>query len=215
MIQPDLPPRPADPPLRLLWLLVGVMALIEGAFHLADLGLWDFDRREGYLHGAFFRQLLTEGLLPVYEAQPWAMFLTHAFLHSGWVHLLMNGAILLAIGRLSVMVAGEARTLLLFGLGAVGGGAGFALLGPDGPSVMVGASGAGFAFLAAWKRWEFDALRASGRSTMPVLQFVFVLTAVNVALHFLFGGMLAWEAHLGGAIVGGLLAPILARRRAR
>ncbi|SOH94820.1 Rhomboid family protein [Monaibacterium marinum] len=198
--------------MRALWALTVLLLAIEGLLQLSDLGLTDITRRWAYTHGAFWRPLIFDEVQPAFDLQPYSMFITHAFLHSGIIHVVMNTVILLSIGRMVVMFCGELRMLVLFAVTAIAGGAGFALLGPDGLIPMVGASGAAFGFMAAWKRWEFTALRASGRPITPVLQFIGTMTVLNIALHFGLGGTLAWQAHLGGALAGWLIAPPLLRR---
>ena len=67
---------------------------------------------------------------------------------------------------------------------------------------MVGASGAVFAFLGLWIAWDWRRHRGRGPSTGPVLRRVGVLVLVNVVIYVGLKGMLAWEAHLGGFLVG-------------
>lgn len=67
---------------------------------------------------------------------------------------------------------------------------------------MVGASGAVFAFLAAWIVWDWVRHRAAGVSVGPVLRRVAALAGINVILWIGLSGGLAWEAHLGGFLAG-------------
>ncbi|QPH52225.1 rhomboid family intramembrane serine protease [Pontivivens ytuae] len=210
----ETPPTP-DPyvrqtPMAALWALVALLVGIELLLQLGDSGYGGLSRRWVFLHGAFWNPLLN-GTNPLFDLQPVTMFLTHALLHGGLFHVAMNATVILSIGKLVTDLSGPARTILLFIITAIAGGGAFALLGPQEPIPMVGASGAAFGFIAAWKRWEFDFLRATGRSIRPVATFVGGLTALNVVLHFAMGGMLAWEAHLGGAMAGWLVAPFLSR----
>lgn len=197
--------------MRALWGLVFVLVGVEVILQLGDAGIPGLSRRLAYAYGAFWRPLFTEDATAIFALQPFTMFLSHSFLHGGMIHVLMNSVIILSIGKLVVQICGEARMLALFVFGAVAGGLGYAVLGPDGLVPMVGASGAGFAFMTAWKRWEYTALRARGMSVDPVLKFLGLLLVINVAMHFGLGGSLAWQAHLGGGILGWFLAPILRR----
>ncbi len=193
-----------------LWLLVGAMAAVELVLSAADRGILPGDLRWwALLHGAFWRQLL-EGVPPVYPGQGTVMFLSHAFLHGGFFHLVMNGVVLLALGKLVAQQAGSAAMLLLFAVSAIGGGIGFALLG-QGEAPMVGASGAVFGFLALWQYWEAQARRARGLTLQPVFATVAALAAANVALAVLLEGALAWQAHLGGFVAGLVLGPVMTR----
>jgi membrane associated rhomboid family serine protease len=83
----------------------------------------------------------------------------------------------------------------------VGGSVAVLLLAnPDDPSwvtAVVGASGAVFGLFAA----IFLVLRRLGRDATQIL----VLIGLNFALGFVVSGI-SWQAHLGGAIVGAVLA---------
>lgn len=196
-------PRQPHPPMpAALLVLVGVIALIEVILSLADAGIL-FDptlRGRVFVAGAFWASLL-HGDTPLYAAQPITMFLSHAFLHGSLLHMLMNMTILLALGRFTADHYGARAVLPVFGLGAVGGGVVYGLL-SAGAYPMVGASGAVFAFLGLWIAWDWRRHRAAGRSTGPVLRRVGVLVLINVVTLVGLRGMLAWEAHLGGFLVG-------------
>lgn len=220
--QPSAQRPPADPhvptsapprtPMRALWVLTLILVAIEALLQLSDAGLPGVSRQWAFTYGAFWKPLVTGEVQPVFAAQPVTMFLSHAFLHGSAVHVAMNSVVLLSVGKLVVTFCGQARMLALFAITAIAGGAGFALLGPNATVPMIGASGAVFGFMAAWKRWEFDALRRTGRSTAPVFKFIGTLAILNLVLQFGLGGTLAWEAHLGGALAGWVIAPWLLRR---
>lgn len=205
---------PRDPRLsyvdaRALWALVGVFAAIELALTVADWGIAPNLRGTAFIYGAFWSALLDE-TLPVYALQPYTMFVTHAFLHGSLIHLGLNGAILLAIGRIVVVGSSQSRALLIFMLSAIGGAAVYnAFAGPE-LAPMVGASGGVFGYFAVWKRWELQGYRAAGVSADPVWKFLIGFLVINVALTFVMPNI-AWAAHLGGFITGWLLAPALRR----
>jgi rhomboid protease GluP len=182
--------------------LVGAIALIEVVLSLADAGyLADPTlRRRLFVAGAFWASLL-HGDAPLYAVQPITMFLSHAFLHGSLLHMVMNMTILLALGRFTADRYGPGAVLPVFLLGAIAGGAVFGLVNAD-RVPMVGASGAVFAFLGVWIAWDWRRHRAAGVPTGPVTRRVLVLAFLNVALWFGLSGGLAWEAHLGGFLVG-------------
>ena len=197
------PPRAPHAPMpRALLGLVGVIALIEVVLGLADRGIL-FDpslRGRMLMAGAFWSSLL-RGDQPLYAAQPVTMFLSHAFLHGSLLHMVMNMTILLALGRFAADRYGPRTVLPVFCLGAIGGGAVYGLL-AAGPFPMVGASGAVFAFLGLWIAWDLRRHRAAGLSAGPVWRRIGVLVLINVVTLIGLRGMLAWEAHLGGFLVG-------------
>ncbi len=182
--------------------LVGAIALIEVVLSLADAGIF-FDpslRSRVLLVGGFWAGLL-RGDQPLYAAQPFVMFLSHALLHGSLLHMVMNMTILLALGRFAADRYGPGTVLPIFLIAAVAGGATFGLLASS-AYPMVGASGAVFGFLGVWIAWDWRRHQAAGASTGPVLRRVVVLAGLNVVLYFGLGGMLAWQAHLGGFLAG-------------
>ena len=196
------------PPVAVLCLIV-VNVSIELALAGADAGWWGSPawRSIAYHNGAFWAGLL-DNWRPNYRAQPVAMFVTYAFLHAGLGHLAGNMLILWLLGALVAHRAGQRGFLAVYLVSAILGAAAFALLGP-GSQPMVGASGALFGLAGAWKAWEFRDLRATGRSTWPVWRDLVVLAVLNLAFWYLLGGVLAWQAHLGGFLGGALAAVVL------
>ncbi|MEO1492880.1 MAG: rhomboid family intramembrane serine protease [Pseudomonadota bacterium] len=207
-------PRPAPPP-RIVWIMVGAFALIEGALQLADLGILPIELRvETYILFAFWDQYF-DGVLDgrTVPVEFWSSLVTHAFLHGGAVHLLLNGAIFLGIGGMLAHVLGPVRFIVLFVICAIGGALAFGIIATfQGP--LVGASGAIFGFLGALKRYEWKYIQKTGISADRFWRTIAGLAAINVLLAFvpLGGGGIAWQAHLGGFIAGFLIAPVLAPR---
>ncbi len=195
-----------------LWFLVGSMALIEMLLSSADGGLigtadW---RAIAFGFGAFWRPVLTGELPPLMAGQAWTMFLSHAFLHGSLLHLLMNGAILLSLGKFIADYTGPWPMLLLFAVSAAAGGFAFALL-ADTQGPMIGASGAAFGFLGLWQYWEAMARWSKGTTLRPVLGTLGGLVIINVVMTLAMQGGLAWQAHLGGFIAGAAMGPAMTR----
>jgi membrane associated rhomboid family serine protease len=183
-------------------LLAGLIALIEVVLSLSDAGLVappDL-RMRAFRLGAFWTSLLY-GAPPVYPAQSVTMFFTHALLHGGFLHMALNLAVLLGLGRFTAERYGGGVVLPTFVIGAAAGGAAFGLIAMA-PYPMVGASGAVFAFLGIWTVWDWHRHRMVGAPVRPVVQRVVVLAGLNVLLYIGLEGFLAWEAHLGGFLAG-------------
>ncbi len=193
--------------------LAGVLVAVELLLSAGDYGLLPLDhlRERAFVLGAFWPELLTGGLGEAYDGQRYLMFLGHAFLHGGLVHMAMNTVVILGLGKRLGAVLGNGQLLLLFAVSAVAGGVAFALLNPTGGPV-VGASGAVFGFFGVWKYFEYAARRRMGLSLVPIWQFIGMLALLNLALWFMLSGLLAWEAHLGGFVAGWLLGMVFARR---
>ncbi len=198
-----IPPAPPYKPLPVsLLVLVFTLAAIEIVLSMADRGIF-FEpslRPRIFVVGAFWNELL-RGTTPIFGVQPWTMFLTHAILHGGFLHMAMNLAVLAGLARFASDRYGARMILPVFVVGAVAGGAAFGAL-SDSAIPMVGASGAVFAFLGVWIVADWARLRSRGAPVRPIVTRVLTLAALNVAFYFALAGMLAWEAHLGGFLAG-------------
>lgn len=137
---------------------------------------------------------------PQYGAfEPWRM-LTSAFVHSqGFVlHIVLNMYMLWIFGQVLEPVLGRIRFLAVYVLSAIGGSVGFLLLTPVFPVTAVeGASGAIFGL--------FGALLVIQSRRGGDTRQLWVLIVINGVIGFVVPGI-AWQAHLGGLITGGLCA---------
>ncbi len=191
-----------------IW-LVGLTCLAEVVLTLTEagglggLGL----RRWLVLHGAFWNGLLG-GWDALYPLQRELMFVTYALLHGGLLHLIGNMVAVLALGGIVVARIGQKGFLLLYLVTAIGGAVGFALL-SNSEAPMVGASGAVFGLIGAWKFWEWQMRQHLGSPMRPLWQFLLGLVVLNAVLWLALSGLLAWEAHLGGFVAGVVFAAIV------
>lgn len=146
------------------------------------------------------------GLYPEYPFdEPWR-WVTSAFTHFGVLHVGFNMLALWQFGSRLESQVGVRRFAALYGASLLGSSALVAAIGEDG-SVHMGASGAIYGVVVAAlvvDRWM-------GRSIQHDATFI--------GLFFLAGFFitgLSWEAHLGGAIIGGVCAfAFLRPRRSR
>lgn len=190
-----------------LW-LVAVTCAPEILLTLGESGLLGFQQLRGLflMHGAFWNGLLA-GWEPIYPGQTLAMFFTYAVLHGGLLHLVGNMVAVLALGGIVVARIGARGFLLLYAVTVLTGAMGFALLsGSESP--MIGASGAVFGLIGAWKFWEWQLRQHLGSPMRPLWRSLVGLAVLNLVLWLLLSGMLAWEAHLGGFVGGVLFAAI-------
>ncbi len=198
----------------ILWIMIAVMIGFELLFSAADAGLVPevLGRWPVYEHLAFIDILFDRARagLGVEPRLVWSL-VTHAFLHGGWLHLAVNGAPFLALGHMLVRAIGIGRFLVIFAVTAIAGALSFGLLADtDGP--VVGASGAIFGLFAIITAWQERALRRAGRSRAMIWRRIGGLVVLNLALAFGLGGLLAWQAHLGGWVAGWLLAGVFQPR---
>jgi membrane associated rhomboid family serine protease len=170
----------------------------------------------------------------------WITPLSYAFLHGNWTHLALNGVWFAAFGSPVARRFGTGRFLLLGALGAIGGAFFYLVLHLTELAPMVGASAAISAYTGAAARFVFqpgvffgDAPNPYGQSqeappmaalremlaNSQTLAFVGFWFAINLLSGV--GGQsvgfsnapVAWEAHIGGFLVGILLAPLFDQRR--
>lgn len=135
----------------------------------------------------------------------WWRLITSAFLHapppSFW-HILFNMWALFAIGPELERRLGSVRFGLLYLLSALGGSVAVYLFGLS----AVGASGAIYGLFGAL----FVVARRLGYDARGVLWLI----AINVLITFIVPGI-SWQGHLGGLVVGALLAAAFAYAPAR
>lgn len=138
-----------------------------------------------------------------FSFQPWRL-LTAVFAHGGFIHLALNMLALWMLGQSLEPMLGRARFLALYLISGLGGSVMVAVLAPV--TSTVGASGAIFGLMAA--------LLIIGRHIGANVTGILLILGINFAIGFIFGGI-AWQAHLGGAIVGAAIALIFTRTRKR
>ena len=208
------PRRPVHPA---LWAVAGFMVAVEVVFAAVEAGLLPdtFARYRVYFVFAFwdplFDHAVETGTPPLQLA--WS-FLTHALLHGGWLHLGLNTAAFLALGHAVSQMAGIRACLVTTAVSAIAGGLAFGLIAEvDVP--LVGASGAIFGLLATLTAWQEQALRRAGLPRTDVWNRIMGLILINLLLDLGLGGMLAWEAHLGGFVGGWLMAYVYPPRLMR
>ncbi|HUX47908.1 MAG TPA: rhomboid family intramembrane serine protease [Dehalococcoidia bacterium] len=150
------------------------------------------------------------GLTPSLLAQqPWTI-ISSMFIHGGFTHIIFNMIALYFLGSFLIRAAGERGFLSVFFLGGIAGNVLYFLLGP--PSIPgVGASGGIFALAG---------VLAIIVPRVPVIMFpipvpmpLWIAVIILLVLSFLFAGI-AWQAHLGGLLLG-LIAGLIYRRRRR
>lgn len=151
---------------------------------------------------------------------------THMLVHGDWIHLLINSAWLLAFGSMVARRMSAARFLAYAALCGAGGALLFWLANPYAAVAMVGASGAVSGLMGGVFRFMFNApnfggfqvLREAPRAVplMTISQAlqtraVLIVVGLWLSLNLLFAtdfsslvtsGEIAWEAHIGGFVVG-------------
>jgi membrane associated rhomboid family serine protease len=177
--------------LNVLWFLIAVNVLI---FIITLL------RPE-----AVMRLGLTPALL---SQQPWTI-ITSMFVHGGFYHILFNMISLFFLGSFLIRAVGEGSFQAVFFLGGLAGNILFVLL-ANPFSTGVGASGAIYALGGAL---------AVMVPRVPVIIFpipvpIPLWAAILIFFFFSFLPGIAWQAHIGGLVLG-LTAGLILRKRRR
>jgi len=162
--------------------------------------------------GMLSRATTVNGQLEGVAAGQWYRLLTSAFLPPtgglGLLDIAFNLWALLIVGPPMERQLGGVRYIAVYLASAIGGSVAFYFLAPQN-ELALGASGAIFGLFGAWfviaRRLRLDA------------RAVVFLIVVNLALDFAARHYIAWQAHVGGLVTGGLLtaAYVYAPRRNR
>jgi len=142
--------------------------------------------------------------------EPWRM-LTSVFTHSPsfFLHILLNMYTLWLFGRQLEQFLGRGRYLSLFLISGFSGSLFVMLWTYAEPQALlvpvVGASGAIFGLLGAFL--------IIGRQMGGNMRTLLILLAINLAIGFLPGASISWQAHVGGLITGTLIALVFMRTR--
>jgi len=154
--------------------------------------------------------ILLLGLAPAsFLARPWTI-VTNLFVHGGFWHIIANMITLYFFGSFLYRLIGKNKFLLVYFGGGILGNIFYLLLAPSPFSIAIGASGAIFA-LAGVLVVLMPNLRVLLFFIIPLPLWVVVLFFF-VIWSFLPG--IAWQAHLGGLVIG-LVAGFIFRRRVR
>lgn len=165
------------------------------------------------------------------EGYPWTA-LTYALLHGSWAHVLINSVWLAAFGTPIARRCGAGRFFILSAASAIGGALLYAYMNPLQILPMIGASAAvsGLMAAASWFMFAPAAWLPSGRlsevhekprealSGMIRNRQVLIFLGVWFAANYIFAftqplgvtdASIAWEAHIGGFLVGLAIFPLL------
>ena len=138
---------------------------------------------------------------PYTSIQPWRM-LTSLFVHGSILHILFNMYSLFVLGPELERLVGRWRFIALFLLSGLGGSVAVLLSSPGSP--VIGASGAIFGLFGAY----FVIARHLGGNSRQLI----IVIVINLVIGFIVPGI-AWQAHVGGLLIGALVAFVLVRTR--
>ncbi len=143
---------------------------------------------------------------PITDSNYWTI-VTAMFVHANFFHILFNMLTLYFFGTFCLQLIDTKWFLVIYFVGGICGNLLFLLIGPQN-SAVVGASGAIYAL---------GGVLVVMRPTLRVYLYFFIPMPlwIVIIIGFLltaFSGGVAWQAHLGGLIVG-LIAGFIFRQR--
>jgi membrane associated rhomboid family serine protease len=191
-----------------------VFFLISGGFdeYAVETTAYSWGFIPAVIHG---REPLSPELVRIPEV---GTYLTYAFLHANWLHLLGNMAFLWVFGDNVEDALGHLRYLAFYGACAIAAAFVFSLADPDSAVPLIGASGAIAGVVGAYlvlhprvKLWVLAFGRIPIRlSARWVLGAWILFQIINLILATPEDDV-AWWAHIGGLIVGALLVMVMRR----
>jgi rhomboid protease GluP len=148
----------------------------------------------------------------ILQGQYWRLF-TSMFLHdpTNVLHIALNMLSLFFVGRFVEILFGKWRYLLIYFLAGLGGNILYLVLAPSGPPSL-GASGAIFGVFGALGIFYLLNRRAMGPGMLS--NWLLWLT-LNLVLGFAGGANINMLAHIGGLVVGMVVAFLLVPRQRR
>ncbi|NMM94733.1 rhomboid family intramembrane serine protease [Bifidobacterium oedipodis] len=183
--------------------------VITWAIILVCVAVWLIEVLLGFLSPILQGWFISMGMIApsAVMRMPWTL-VTSMFLHApnSIMHILFNMIALYSVGPVLERMMGHWRFLGLYMISGFGGSLGlmvWAVVAPNGQGwqgAAYGASGALFGLFAA--------LLVVYRRIGVDIRSMLVWMAINFLLPFVVGGV-AWQAHIGGFVVGGALTWLL------
>lgn len=212
-------PGRREPVFNLPPVVIALIALCVG-IHLLSIYVLSDDQYIWLLvHGAFV-PIFYSGQVPL-DFVPFAGPVSYSFLHGGFTHLIINMVWLAAFGSPLANRIGVLRFLLFWGVSSLAAAGLHYVIYPMSDAPLIGASGAISAMMGAAARFGFRIDRSEGkpafggpvlsipvvlrmRSTVTFLAIWMILNIVTGLSGFIPGvdSQIAWEAHIGGFVVG-------------
>ncbi|MBO6816661.1 MAG: rhomboid family intramembrane serine protease [Rhizobiaceae bacterium] len=233
-VYPDSPQPPREPVFNVPLVILATLLVLAAIHGLREYILSREAGLELLIRFAFIPSRYMDEALAAFS--PLALYwspLSYSLLHSDWTHLLVNGFWLLAFGGVVANRIGTLRFVGLFIAGAVGGAMLHYLAYPADNVPMIGASASVSAFVGAAVRFAFPSGRSFVRdasqlprqslvqafSNRQVLIFVGIWFAINLFVGTGAididgsGNTVAWQAHIGGFLIGLLCFSLFDRRQ--
>jgi len=172
--------------------LIAVQAIMSFA-------LSDVQRIEAFFTFGFVPMNYSSGLLP-----PTSLLgpFTYMFLHGGWMHLIFNAVMILAVGSFAEKVFGRKKMAIILVGSSLGGALFHFALNMQSEAPVIGASGAvsglfAMALIVMYQNGQMGKMAQRG----PIF-IIAIWAALLIVMGLFSGSNVAWQAHLGGFFAG-------------
>lgn len=208
----DHPVNPLPPVIVALFLMV---AGAEVTFTLAAYGLlggadaigWRQVAIQDYgFNAELFGWMRQQGLWPMEHLK---RFVTYVFVHGSFLHALIGGVMLLALGKFVTGVFTQWATLVLFIVSAVVGALVFGLFAPERPWLMGTFPGV-YGLIGGFMYLMWLKLGQMGSRQYRAFTLIGLLMALQLVFGLLFGANSTWIADVAGFASGFVLSFFLA-----
>jgi membrane associated rhomboid family serine protease len=186
--------------------LLGLLLLIHLVVTYALDNTW---HNWAFIHLGFIPGRFTGAAL--FEPLQFITPLTHMFLHGSWLHMGMNGVMLLAFGSGLERWIGGKKMLVVFFLSGLFGIAAHFVLDPNSIHPVVGASG-GLSGMFAVALIMLNRQNSGMSGRYGIMPFVILWIGISVLFGLMGspdGASIAWAAHIGGFLGGFAVAKLL------
>jgi rhomboid protease GluP len=206
---------PVNPvPAVVVALFVAIMG-IEAAFQLGEQGLAGGPQAVGWR----IAMIGDYGFSPaVWErvavAGDWSLamlrrFVTYPFLHGSFTHALFAGVLLLALGKFVGEGMGQGAVLAVMAAAAVGGAVVYGVV-VAGNVPLFGAYPAVYGLIGAYTYVLWLRIGQAGGRQVAAFRLIGFLMAIQLLFGAIFGAQPTWVADVGGFVIGGLVAILVA-----
>lgn len=189
----------SNPVPKSLWLLLAPIALLEIILSGGDLLGQNWRDIATFFLGLW--PSLWSGAEGLYPGQAVTALLTYGVMHGDFMHMLFNSIWLVVFGRAVLGTMSFKHFFLLLASGTVAGGVAYLLL-SSGNTPVVGISGGLYTIVTFWTAGFMRDKHRETQSLKPVFAVLALLAFVILAVPLMMPSNVAWEAHLGGALLG-------------
>ncbi len=147
-----------------------------------------------------------------YDDWSWAAIIspiTSLFIHAGWMHLIFNIVMMLAMGIFFERRFGAKLTAMFFFISGLAGNLVCFILSPESSVPVIGASGAiSGLFAATFMMMTQSGLLGADAQRRGVLPFILIWSAIIIVFGMLSSDV-SWQSHIGGFLCGAGLFQLL------